>query len=242
MGVYLACALQLFGRAQDTLSHVLVSPQEVEQCRDFFYPPKDRKVFENRERGLAIASDRIHVEAAEIPFVRLRHVLDPAWLNLDYTDLIARTQRQLDERQIRVCLDLEEKRVEIRVGENDPDPVVILLGERKTGVKAPPHLPGLQAAYYACFLLKTGGHPEAENTLSMIERLYRGVTYKAGRPAQRIEKIRPDTKTQMNNIVEKAMVDRGYTKLSSCVRAPEGMEQLPLMPEQIEVKGAVPGV
>ncbi len=40
MSVYLASALQLYGRKQDTLSHVLVSPAAFENHKDFFYKPK----------------------------------------------------------------------------------------------------------------------------------------------------------------------------------------------------------
>jgi CRISPR-associated protein (TIGR02584 family) len=41
MGYYLGLALQLYGRATDTLSHVLVSPSELEGDPAFYYPDRN---------------------------------------------------------------------------------------------------------------------------------------------------------------------------------------------------------
>ncbi|OGG51338.1 MAG: CRISPR-associated protein [Candidatus Handelsmanbacteria bacterium RIFCSPLOWO2_12_FULL_64_10] len=232
MGVYLAYALQLFGREQDTLSHVLVHPPEMEACRDFFYPPKVRRVFQTHN-GRRISSNRVRVEAAEIPFVRLRHILDPSWLTLGYPALVARTQRQLDEGQIRVCLDLEKGQVEFHVC--DDEPVIVRLGVKRG---AAPHLPGLQAAYYTGFLLKTRD-PEADTLLPMVRRLYRHL-YRAGHRAQSIDRINPSLKSQMNNVVEEALRQRGYAAFAKYVRVADGAETLLLPPDQIEVRGEVP--
>lgn len=58
MSVYLACALMLFGRPNDTLSHVLVDERS-EKDKMFFYPKKSSK-------GKSV------IDLAEIPYVRLR--------------------------------------------------------------------------------------------------------------------------------------------------------------------------
>ena len=48
MGYYLGYALSLYGRAQDRLSHVLVT-ERYESLRDFFYPTSNSEVIYDRE-------------------------------------------------------------------------------------------------------------------------------------------------------------------------------------------------
>src|SRR5262249_27495845 len=47
MSIYLTAAMQLFGRAQDTLSHVLVN-EEFETHPDFFYIPPTPRLLQTR--------------------------------------------------------------------------------------------------------------------------------------------------------------------------------------------------
>jgi CRISPR-associated protein (TIGR02584 family) len=80
MGFYLGYALSLFGRPQDRLSHVLVSPP-YESHPQFFYPTPDSEVIytappDNRPYDTRDAE----VTLAEIPFVSLRHGLPEALL------------------------------------------------------------------------------------------------------------------------------------------------------------------
>lgn len=76
MGFYLGYALSLFGRAQDRLSHVLVSPP-FESHPQFFFPTRESEIIysappDNRPYDTRDAQ----VMLAEIPFVRLRDALD----------------------------------------------------------------------------------------------------------------------------------------------------------------------
>ena len=71
MSVYLASALQLYGRKQDTLSHVLVSPAAFENHKDFFYKPK-KDVWLTASDGSRINTKDAKIELAEIPVIRLR--------------------------------------------------------------------------------------------------------------------------------------------------------------------------
>ena len=73
MGYYLGYALSLYGRAQDTLSHVLVS-EPFENHREFFYPtPYEHPIRVRRgEREQTFDCREARVDLAEIPFVRLR--------------------------------------------------------------------------------------------------------------------------------------------------------------------------
>jgi CRISPR-associated protein (TIGR02584 family) len=73
MGYYLGYALSLYGRPQDTLSHVLVS-EPYESNREFFYPtPYERPIRVRRgDREQTFDCREAQVDLAEIPFVRLR--------------------------------------------------------------------------------------------------------------------------------------------------------------------------
>ncbi|MGV3059818.1 CRISPR-associated ring nuclease Csm6 [[Pasteurella] aerogenes] len=69
MGFFLGYALSLYGRKQDSLSHVLVSA-EFENVRDFYYPkPYSCEIF--NDKGVALDASQGKVMLAEIPWVRL---------------------------------------------------------------------------------------------------------------------------------------------------------------------------
>jgi CRISPR-associated protein (TIGR02584 family) len=79
MGFYLGYALTLFGRPQDRLSHVLVSPP-FESNHQFYYPPPTPEVLFTRDNQPINTADAV-VTLAEIPFVRLRHGLPDDFLH-----------------------------------------------------------------------------------------------------------------------------------------------------------------
>ncbi len=75
MGFYLGYALSLYGRPQDRLSHVLVSPP-FESHPDFYYPTRSSRVIYTLDAGKRPVDTRdARVTLANIPFVRLRHGL-----------------------------------------------------------------------------------------------------------------------------------------------------------------------
>lgn len=69
MSFYLGSALQLYGRAQDRLYHVLVSP-EFESNKDFYYKPKENQKIKTPD-GKELNTNDAQITLAEIPFVRL---------------------------------------------------------------------------------------------------------------------------------------------------------------------------
>lgn len=73
MGFYAGYALSLFGRANDRLSHVLVS-EAFESHRDFFYPAKATRVIHDRN-GKPLDASQAQVWLAQIPFVRMRNLM-----------------------------------------------------------------------------------------------------------------------------------------------------------------------
>ncbi|MCI4660331.1 MAG: CRISPR-associated ring nuclease Csm6 [Neomegalonema sp.] len=73
MGFLMGYALSLYGRAQDRLSHVLVS-KPFEGHPQFFFPPKPAQVLLDRDNTPVSTASAI-ITLAEIPFVRLREQL-----------------------------------------------------------------------------------------------------------------------------------------------------------------------
>lgn len=81
MGYYLGYALSLYGRPQDRLSHVLVSPP-YESHPEFYYPtPRQRVIHTLDAQKMALDCRVAEVTLAEIPFVSLRHGLPEHLLN-----------------------------------------------------------------------------------------------------------------------------------------------------------------
>lgn len=88
MGLYLGFALQFYGRPQDCLTHVLVSPPELENNPQFFYPSNHGP---RSQRGATVT-------VAEVPLVLLGHKLPVLRerLALSFASLVAQSQREVD--------------------------------------------------------------------------------------------------------------------------------------------------
>ncbi|WP_240905819.1 CRISPR-associated ring nuclease Csm6 [Thiorhodococcus mannitoliphagus] len=95
MGYYLGYALSLFGRAQDRLSHVLVS-EPFESSWDFFYPSPVSRVMTTRDNKLIDAADA-QVTLADIPFIRVREGLPTRLLDgtASFVETVDTAQRAL---------------------------------------------------------------------------------------------------------------------------------------------------
>lgn len=91
MGLCLGLALQLYGRPTDTLSHVLISPPEVESHPAFYYPPQ--KPGSLNVNGHKLRTSRIRVELAQIPLLMLRGKLPSLETSeQSYSDLVRLAQ------------------------------------------------------------------------------------------------------------------------------------------------------
>lgn len=71
MGVYLALSLQLHGREQDRLYHVLVN-EPFENQPDFSYIPRKPQMLQGKD-GRPLNTRDAKIALAEIPYVRVRH-------------------------------------------------------------------------------------------------------------------------------------------------------------------------
>lgn len=105
MGYYLGYALSLYGRAQDRLSHVLVS-DPYETNRQFYYPtPYDFPIHVRRgDREITVDARNARVDLAEIPFVRLREGLPPRLVagTAGFSEAIGRANRGLEPPLLRL--------------------------------------------------------------------------------------------------------------------------------------------
>jgi CRISPR-associated protein (TIGR02584 family) len=99
MSAYLALAMNLFGRKQDHLSHVLVSPAKVEDNKEFFFPePGD-------------AANRI--ELTDIPYIHLRTGLSKYFgnmENIEFEDLLRLTNSEIEDwqKEIKAQLNVDQ--------------------------------------------------------------------------------------------------------------------------------------
>lgn len=76
MGFYAGYALSLYGRAQDSLSHVLVQA-EFEKAVNFFYPTPEERLVSDRDSKVVGDARDAQVWLAKIPFVRMREAILP---------------------------------------------------------------------------------------------------------------------------------------------------------------------
>lgn len=69
MGFYLGYAMSLFGREQDRISHVLVTPG-FESHKGFYYKPREPVTLQD-DKGRAMSTESAAIHLAEIPFIPL---------------------------------------------------------------------------------------------------------------------------------------------------------------------------
>lgn len=116
MSVYLAAAMSLFGRADDCLSHILVS-EEFETCADFFYKPKTAQIIKLRG-GREVSTGEAEIHLAEIPFVRLRG----AQIDLfergaeNYQTAVGKTQEDLEILEANYSLQMHLGTKKLQIG------------------------------------------------------------------------------------------------------------------------------
>jgi CRISPR-associated protein (TIGR02584 family) len=126
MTFYLGYAMSLFGRTQDSLSHVLVSP-EFENLPGFFYPTHRSEPLETFDKRKLNPAEAI-VELADIPFIRHRHNLPPVFAEsggkpVDFRLLTNLINLGNVPERIRLEIDVPRRVVRVR----DPDELTVEL-------------------------------------------------------------------------------------------------------------------
>ena len=113
MGFFLGYALSLYGREQDRLSHVLVSP-DFESLDNFYYPkPYSHPIF-NR-KGEEIDASNAQVMLAEIPWVRLglSGISEKLLENkVSYSESIANAQSILDRPFLKFLTPIDDRKIQ----------------------------------------------------------------------------------------------------------------------------------
>jgi len=107
MGFYAGYALSLYGRAQDSLSHVLVE-EKFERAVKFFYPTPFRDLVSDRDSivvGEAQEAQEAQVWLAKIPFVRMREAILPKH-QLKKEDSFSEVVQKINESYEDVSLEL----------------------------------------------------------------------------------------------------------------------------------------
>lgn len=118
MGIFLAGALQLYGRPEDRLYHVLVSP-EFETHPEFFYKPKRPRILRSGKGKHLNTKDAV-IELAEIPYVRLRDTLSPEALTgkKTFTELVTQAQHELQQLTAPELLTIDPTTGRMQIGEH----------------------------------------------------------------------------------------------------------------------------
>lgn len=111
MGFFIGYALSLYGRKQDSLSHVLVS-QEFEKVNDFYYPTPYSYLI-NDSDGRELDAKTAKVMLAEIPWVQLGLGI-PVELkdqNVSYSESIVKAQALLKTPSLKFLADMNTRKV-----------------------------------------------------------------------------------------------------------------------------------
>ena len=109
MGYYIGYALSLFGRPQDSLSHVLVS-EGFENNPQFYFPSRETRVIYDRDER-PLDTSKAEVTLARIPFVLMRDELPAASLvnQVSFSEAVEQLNSQAQEP--RLTLDLRQRQV-----------------------------------------------------------------------------------------------------------------------------------
>lgn len=123
MSACLALSAQFFGRPQDRIYHVLVSP-EFENARNFFYPPKESKLIKLiDQKGEEYLKDTKYarIELVSIPLISIRNKLSEETLtnSIDPAELLMSAYR--DEKP-KLVVDFRESKIIFRGKELDITP------------------------------------------------------------------------------------------------------------------------
>jgi CRISPR-associated protein (TIGR02584 family) len=155
MTFFMGYAMSLFGRAQDQLSHVLVS-HGYEGLRDFFYPTVNSAAVEGRDRVILDKKDAV-VTLARIPFVRLREDIPFNLLNAtsSYSEVVKALN--LSKQPPKLTLDIARRTITcsgIEIGLTPTQMAIYLLFARRAKLGLPKiRQPKIQDTYFAdCFL------------------------------------------------------------------------------------------
>jgi CRISPR-associated protein (TIGR02584 family) len=232
MGFYAGYALSLYGRSQDSLSHVLVSP-DFESHPGFYYPtPYSRIIYGNDSTRKPLDTQTAQVMLADIPFVRLRHGLDEALLNgkTSFSKTVAKAQEALGPAHL--TIDLKRLRLDAH-GQTIKLPPADLafyswLLKRQLSGQAPPPCP-------------SDGAPDADYARQYLHE-YRQITGEIGGADRTVQALRggmskaffEQRKSRINKLLQQALAQAANAYLIQAVgKRPRTQYRIQIPSEQI---------
>jgi CRISPR-associated protein (TIGR02584 family) len=93
MAFYMGYAMSIFGRQQDILSHVFVS-KDFEFSDQFFFPTLTDNIIVQHNKNLNTKNAKVTL--AEIPFVRMRNMVDQSFVNRIESNSFSKTVAMLN--------------------------------------------------------------------------------------------------------------------------------------------------
>lgn len=209
MGIYLGYGLQLFGRGNDTLSHILVS-EDFESHPDFFYKPKVPYKYKTRN-GKIINTKDAKIRLAEIDYIHLRSKLLDIFgtEEIGYKEMIGRANGLLDPcaRISKLLIDISKRRL-----------TIVLNGNKKYVFLTPQQM--ALYAYYAKSA-KEGKGFQRDICDEMVQNLYQKCRPKA--ESLKSDFFKPDsinqTRSKIKSCIAKVLGDK---VLASCLMASRG--------------------
>ncbi|WP_019672858.1 CRISPR-associated ring nuclease Csm6 [Psychrobacter lutiphocae] len=111
MGFYAGYALSLFGRAQDSMSHVLVG-EEFEKAVDFFYPTPNSYLVSDRDKKVVGDAKDAPVWLAKVNFIRMKEAIK-ARHQLNTDDSFSDVVQKIDEsfKDVKLTINVHNKSV-----------------------------------------------------------------------------------------------------------------------------------
>ncbi|TVQ64834.1 MAG: TIGR02584 family CRISPR-associated protein, partial [Balneolaceae bacterium] len=94
MSAHLMAAMQLFGRLNDRMIHVLVS-EPFETMPDFFFPTSEKRVLSSPYSDQSADASRATIDLIDIPFIRLRSYLEH---QIDFSKSYGEITAEIDEK------------------------------------------------------------------------------------------------------------------------------------------------
>lgn len=238
MGYYLGYALSLYGRAQDRLSHVLVS-EPFENNPEFFYPtPSEHRIHSRRsDKGLTFNAADAVVELAQIPFVRMREGL-PERLRRGkaaFSAVVAAAARSLGEPRLVLDVARREARADgdlLDLGSTE-FAVLLWLAERAKQKKPAVNWGAADAADEFITVAK-----RVLNSMSGdYDRIEEALAWRKKSEIKTAKYFEPH-KSRITNAMQFALGPSAAARYAIArSRVPEGVVySLPLRPDQIEIR------
>lgn len=205
MSTYMALVMQMLGREQDKLYHVLLTPPEAEHHAEFYYPAPVSQILPLPD-GRTFDSAKVKVELVEIPYVRLRERLPVEILErrASFAELLQWTQAEIAALPRAPMLQLVPQRRLVRIGgrEIELPPIEFCLywhfAERSQ--KRPPSIP--REAYEQYFEKPEGSAFLSAASVHDLKAKYRSLEGAAGMLKRFEDSLRRDKGLTLEKLLQ----------------------------------------